>query len=373
MKKKIEKIVNKDIETLLYLGDLDFYPDGKGGQLGDRGYINGNKFKTIYNDKIYLALNKTSQFHEGQEVEIEVDYDWEKEISVQHSAQHILSAAIFDELSGNTVGFQMGDDYSTIDIDIPSISKEMIELISNKTNRVIESNLPVNINEINIEDIDKYHLRKPVNKKVLENNEDIRIVSIGDYDHSACGGYHVGNTGEIGVLSIIKTEKVKGNLTRIYFLAGKRAIDFYMKLTNITNDLKKLLTCDEANLLKRVESLIEDNKIQRNKYKKILNEKIYKEVNALEDEIIFVEDDEEYIKAFNSAITSEKYLFIGKNDDTFYLSSRGYNCKKIVDLLRKEYDIKGGAGPFKGQVKSSVLDIDTFKKFINGNLEAISG
>ena len=90
MKKNIKEIVNKDIETLLYFEKIDFYPDGKGGQLGDRGYIEDESFKTVKKEKIYLSIKKTSKFHLNQEVEIKIDLNWKKDISIQHTSQHIL-------------------------------------------------------------------------------------------------------------------------------------------------------------------------------------------------------------------------------------------------------------------------------------------
>ena len=373
MKKNIKEIVNKDIETLLYFENIDLYPDGKGGQLGDRGYIEDEKFKTIKKEKIYLSIKNSSNFHLNQEVEIKIDLNWKKDISIQHTAQHILSAVIFDEFSGNTVGFQMGEKYSTIDIDIPSISEKMIDFMISKTNKVIRSNLYIKENYVEKNELEKYHLRKPVNQKVLNKDEKIRIISIGDFDHSACGGYHVKQTGDIGCLSIVKTEKVKGNLTRLFFLAGQRAVEYFSKINSLKKNLKKLLTCDENNIFDRVNSLLDENKLQRNKYKKILSEMIIKDLEGIKDEVIFIENENEYLNTFSSLIQRDKYLFIGKNNDTFYLSSKGYNCKKLVDLLKKEFDIKGGAGPIKGQVKSSNLDQESLKKFISYNLEEVSG
>jgi alanyl-tRNA synthetase len=137
----------------------------------------------------------------------------------QHTGQHVLSAAFVRLFNMPTVSFHMGDDYCSIDLDTPSISKEQVEQAERLANEIILENRPVDIRFVTRDDAAKLGLRKiPV-----ADRDELRIIDIHDWDLSPCGGTHVNQTGQIGCILLRKTEKVRQGW-RVEFIAGQRAV-----------------------------------------------------------------------------------------------------------------------------------------------------
>ena len=137
----------------------------------------------------------------------------------QHTGQHVLSAAFVRLFNMPTVSFHMGDDYCSIDLDTPTLTKEQIEQAERLANEIILENRPVEIRFVTRDEAGKLGLRKlPV-----ADRDELRIIDIRDFDLSACGGTHVNQTGQIGCILLRKTEKVRQGW-RVEFVAGQRAV-----------------------------------------------------------------------------------------------------------------------------------------------------
>jgi len=149
----------------------------------------------------------------------------------------------------------MGEEYSTIDLDIPYVEPEVIEETEDLTNRIVQSCTQVEEILTDVEGAKAFELRKPLSDKI---KGEVRLIKIANLDISACGGFHVDNTGEIGVVKIIDLEKVKGNLTRVYFVAGERAIRYFRKYNNVLKSLSRQLTSSIDELNQRVEKILDD-------------------------------------------------------------------------------------------------------------------
>jgi len=137
----------------------------------------------------------------------------------QHSGQHVLSAAFVRLFNMPTVSFHMADEYCSIDLDAPALTKEQIESAERFANEIILENRPVDIRFVTREEAGKLGLRKlpPVER------DQLRIIDIHDFDLTACGGTHVGQTGQIGCILLRKSEKVRQGY-RVEFVAGQRAV-----------------------------------------------------------------------------------------------------------------------------------------------------
>jgi alanyl-tRNA synthetase len=137
----------------------------------------------------------------------------------QHSGQHVLSAAFIRLYNLPTVSFHMADDYCSIDLDTPTLTKEQIESAERLANDIILENRAVDIRFVTREEAGKLGLRKlPPTER-----DELRIIDIRDWDVSACGGTHVAHTGQIAGILLRKTEKVRQGW-RIEFVAGQRAV-----------------------------------------------------------------------------------------------------------------------------------------------------
>jgi len=137
----------------------------------------------------------------------------------QHSGQHVLSAAFLRLDNMPTVSFHMADDYCSIDLDTPSLTKEQIESAERLANEIILENRGVDIRFVTREEAGNLGLRKlPPTER-----DELRLIDIRDFDLSACGGTHVAQTGQIASILLRKTEKVRQGW-RVEFVAGQRAV-----------------------------------------------------------------------------------------------------------------------------------------------------
>jgi alanyl-tRNA synthetase len=137
----------------------------------------------------------------------------------QHSGQHVLSAAFVRLHNLHTVSFHMADDYCSIDLDTPTLTKEQVESAERLANEIILENRPVEVRFVSRDEAAKLGLRKiPV-----ADRDELRIIDIHDFDLSACGGTHVNQTGQIGCILLRKTERVRQGW-RVEFVAGQRAV-----------------------------------------------------------------------------------------------------------------------------------------------------
>lgn len=371
MLEAIREIRFGDSTTLVGICYGNVYVDGEGGQLGDRGSVDGHKILSVKRDGELCSIEIEGfiQRKAGETVDIEIDLGRRRDISVQHTAQHLLSAVFERELGARTVGFQMGEEYSTIDLTISILTNEMQELVEKTSNSLIGENRSVRIEIMPGEIAGKLDLRKAISEKVVESGKDIRIVTIEGIDKSACGGFHVQSTGELRVLKIIKREKVKGDLTRIFFVAGQRALLDYYRKHDLIVRASSILSCGYLDLPDRVDSLVEEVKKAKATVRKLTErvaQNVARELSLTNGETLFIEDSEEIISLIPKYIEKEKYLFVGRFGDRVLLSSKGVDCGAIVTYLKNKLEVKGGAGKERGQfifsgenslLKESILEV----------------
>jgi alanyl-tRNA synthetase len=135
----------------------------------------------------------------------------------QHHGQHLLSAA-FEELFGlKTVSFHLGPESATIDLAGDPGEAELLAAES-RTNEVIWEDRPVDARFVTAEELARLPLRKP---PVVSGP--IRVVSVPDFDYSACGGTHPKSTGAVGILHVRRRER-RGQDTRVEFVCGSRVL-----------------------------------------------------------------------------------------------------------------------------------------------------
>jgi alanyl-tRNA synthetase len=208
-----------------------FYP-ASGGQIHDTGWIvspdldpDAAKLRvtevadTEDGQVIHYLEAPVKDFQPGARVRGKVDAAPRRDHMQQHSAQHVLSAAFLHLFNMPTVSFHMADDYCSIDLDTPALSKSQIESAERLANEIILENRPVEIQFVTRDEAEKLALRKlpPVER------EQLRLIDIHDFDLTACGGTHVSCTGQIGSISLRKSEKVRHGY-RVEFVAGQRAV-----------------------------------------------------------------------------------------------------------------------------------------------------
>lgn len=203
----------------IILDQTVFYATG-GGQPGDSGTLRSSDGKEIViATTIYDPEDKSRVLHvpaEGQALpsvgdEVELVLDWEKRLKRMriHTALHLLSVVLAYPVTGGSIG----DGEGRLDFDIPEGGLDKAE-INEKLNALIARHADVTERWITDEELDANPgLVKTMSVKPPRGSGRVRLVAIGDIDLQPCGGTHVRNTKEIGLVAVTDIEK-KGKQNR---------------------------------------------------------------------------------------------------------------------------------------------------------------
>ncbi|MFN6992181.1 MAG: alanyl-tRNA editing protein [Fervidobacterium sp.] len=353
----IEDVFTKDGKYFAYSIVSPFYPDWKGGQLGDRGYIGNVRVLSVTESNNGIIHEIEDAISPGIH-EVKIDEKRRREIAQQHTGQHILSAAFVKVAEIETVSFRMGEEYSTIDIDVPYVEQDVIRETEELANLIVQKNLEIEEIITSVEEANNYTLRKKLSEKIKEN---VRLIKISDFDISACGGFHTNYTGEVGLIKIIDIEKVKGNLTRIYAVSGMRALKYFQKYNNVLKELSKTLTSsiDEINL--RVSKLQEQARNQALTLSKISEE--YAKLLSTQlpnEELIYCEGYTEVGNFLWKVSDLSNSILIYYDNYKYIISSKKYNVKEFINKLIANYGGSGGGkeefGSYQNPKKLSLSD-----------------
>jgi alanyl-tRNA synthetase len=198
----------------VYLDRTAFYPTS-GGQPYDIGRLGGIEVIDVIDEGERVAHVLTSPLPEGP-VLGQIDWIRRFDHMQQHTGQHLLSAVLADLFGYQTAAVHFGRDSSTLDLETSTLSQNQVDRAEERANEILAENRAV---EVSFEDAEQAAgLRKASPRGGV-----LRIVSIQNLDRSACGGTHVRATGELGIISIRKVERIRQNM-RLEFLCGTRAV-----------------------------------------------------------------------------------------------------------------------------------------------------
>jgi alanyl-tRNA synthetase len=359
---EIINVIEKENKYHVELNETYFYPEG-GGQPCDTGFINGATVTYVYekDEKIYHVVEvKPLKIHR---VKCSIDFDMRFDYMQQHLGQHILSACIHDLFNANTIGFHLGANSTTIDID-KTISSNEINIAEKKANKIVLDN-------INIEVLypTSSELKKILTKKIpVKAGEKVRIVKIGDIDVNPCCGIHPSSTIEVQLIKVTKLDKYKTGL-RIEFMCGGRAVSDYALKHEAIEKMSKLLCCNNDTVLSEVERLSgELNKALTEK--RVLKAAVaeYEVQNMLETspkiedirvlKCIYDNVDLKYANMLATKLVSAAKVIVlfgvksGDKANLLFMCSRDLNIIKMDSLLKDAItliDGKGGGSAFSAQ------------------------
>jgi alanyl-tRNA synthetase len=247
-----------DNRIAVVLDQTCFYPTS-GGQPADDGYLNGTAvLDVLVREPDGAVVHIIDGEIWSNEVSGEVNWERRFDHMQQHTGQHILSQAFLQVADAETVGFHLGSESVTIDLPAPKLSGPQIEQAETLANQVVWQNRPVSATFATPEQVAAgLPLRKP---PAVEGT--IRLVAIDQFDLSACGGTHVSRTGEVGLIKIVKLDR-RGELVRVDFRCGQRALLDYRQKNSVTNRLAAQLTTGIRELEPSVSRLQEELKAAR--------------------------------------------------------------------------------------------------------------
>jgi alanyl-tRNA synthetase len=248
------------------LRETAFYPTS-GGQVHDTGWLalDGDERLRVTevadaeDGRIVHYLEAPAKLPlAGAAVHGSIDLERRRDHMQQHSGQHVLSAAFVELYQMSTVSFHMGEDYCSIDLATPSVSSRQIEGAEKRANQIIFENRPVRIRYVSRAEAEKLGLRKlpPAER------DELRLVEVADFDVSACGGTHVGASGQIGSIVLRKSERVRQG-TRVEFVCGERAVRMARRDYGALSDAAALFSAQLWDVPEQIRKSIEESKLLR--------------------------------------------------------------------------------------------------------------
>jgi alanyl-tRNA synthetase len=238
-----------------------------GGQKGDIGYILGDGFKFEVTDTVKLPGNRIG--HVGHVVngvvrkcvvEMRVDAENRKSTSRNHSATHLLQAALQEVLGAGVEQQGSYQDPLRTRFDFSygkAMTQEEIDTVERIVNEKISDNLSVITEEMSIEDAKASGAMALFGEKY---GETVRVVSMGTFSKELCGGTHVAHTGDILSFKILSESGVSAGVRRIEAITGLNVLSYYKEIENLLDTACKTVKTQQSNLVDRLEHLVSENK-----------------------------------------------------------------------------------------------------------------
>ncbi len=296
--------------TFVVLDKTPFYPQG-GGQPADTGLINNYPVYDVVeseNDIVHI-LPGDAQIVQGETVYCTVDAERRRDHTQQHSGQHLLSANFLRILGAPTRSFHLGEAYSTIDIDIPVLEKQDVFFVEKSVNTMIADNYKYKIFTCTYDEA----IKLPLRRNPPQGENEIRIIEIDGFDFTPCCGTHVSESREIQLVKIIKHEKYKG-MTRVYFVAGMRAIEWLSRMYEQAVFSSEALGCN-------IDSFGETVKVFKDKYDNQEKMLLYWKFKSAEQEAYKLAAAEKY--------NGKNYILTKVNEDFAYCTKLAKNLAEL--------------------------------------------
>ncbi len=261
-KRSIEEL-SIDEEGFVILAKTPFYAEG-GGQIGDTGYLVNatSRFlvtETFKKGALILHKGKLIKGHlkKGDKLKAEVDTEKRRSVTLNHSATHLLHAALREVLGEHVMqkGSLVEPDRLRFDFSHTSpLNVEQLKLIEDRVNQQIRANLTVVTELMSIEDAKDAGALAMFGEKY---GDKVRVLTMGSFSKELCGGTHVSRTGDIGVFKITAEIGISAGIRRIQAVTGQYALDWITVLEDKINQLAKLFKSSKDNLLEKAHMDIE--------------------------------------------------------------------------------------------------------------------
>jgi alanyl-tRNA synthetase len=349
-----------------------FYPES-GGQLCDVGTIGNAEVVSVREDDGGNVIHVVTQPVTG-EVSCEIDWDRRFDHMQQHTGQHVLTRAFIEIAGMPTVSFHMGDDACTIDVDGEEVDEDVLNAVENLSNAIVWEDRTIHVRTVPVSELQQGAVRRSLPDGLSE----ARIVEVEDFDAVACCGTHVGRTGELGVIKILKLEKIKNNM-RVYYKAGRRAFWDYQDRHDVTKTLANRFTTSLDGILEKTEKLAGDAQQIRREYQKIKKKlaEVDKErvlaAGQMHNGLRFAIDlneggDDEYLNLLANTCRSEQdtIVFIGsRNGRIICAAAQNLEIDLAALVIEKAGEVGGKGGGKGGFVRVSIPQSEDVENFLH--------
>lgn len=357
--------VNNGFEAVL--DKTAFYPEG-GGQPCDLGVINDNiNVLDVRESGEDIIHTVDKPLNVGDTVRGEINWERRFDLMQQHSGEHIVSGFIHAKYGYNNVGFHMGAEMITIDLD-GEIDAEGLAEIENKANAYIWTDAETVISYPTAEELKTIPYRS---KKELSGQ--VRLVAYPNADICACCGTHVKRTGEIGLVKLVSCQKFHSGV-RIEMLCGKRAVAYLNEVNAQNYKVSTLLSAKVRETAPAVERLLESEQE--------LKIKISEQERSILNEIAKDYIDRDFVLIIRDGLTPDSVrkltaqlieknkcicaVFSGNDEDSYKyaIGQKNGDIKVLIKDMNTALNGRGGGKPFFAQGSVSCKR-EEIKKFFS--------
>ncbi|EFM2061146.1 alanine--tRNA ligase [Escherichia coli] len=255
--------INAGQEAVVVLDQTPFYAES-GGQVGDKGELKGASFSFAVEDTQkygqaigHIGKLAAGSLKVGDAVQADVDEARRARIRLNHSATHLMHAALRQVLGTHVSqkGSLVNDKVLRFDFSHNEAMKpEEIRAVEDLVNAQIRRNLPI---ETNIMDLEAAKAKGAMALFGEKYDERVRVLSMGDFSTELCGGTHASRTGDIGLFRIISESGTAAGVRRIEAVTGEGAIATVHADSDRLSEVAHLLKGDSNNLADKVRSVLE--------------------------------------------------------------------------------------------------------------------
>ncbi|HAW5717857.1 TPA: alanine--tRNA ligase [Escherichia coli] len=255
--------INAGQEAVVVLDQTPFYAES-GGQVGDKGELKGANFSFAVEDTQkygqaigHIGKLAAGSLKVGDAVQADVDEARRARIRLNHSATHLMHAALRQVLGTHVSqkGSLVNDKVLRFDFSHNEAMKpEEIRAVEDLVNAQIRRNLPI---ETNIMDLEAAKAKGAMALFGEKYDERVRVLSMSDFSTELCGGTHASRTGDIGLFRIISESGTAAGVRRIEAVTGEGAITTVHADSDRLSEVAHLLKGDSNNLADKVRSVLE--------------------------------------------------------------------------------------------------------------------
>ncbi|MFT7223807.1 MAG: alanyl-tRNA synthetase [Cellvibrionaceae bacterium] len=256
-------------DGIVVLSQTPFYAES-GGQVGDGGYlqIGDKRFEVRDCQKnlghhLHVGRVLSGLIRIGDELTANVDNQLRQAIALNHSATHLLHAALRRILGEHVTQKGSLVDSEKLRFDFShseAVTPQQLRAIEQRVNREIRRNTPVTIQICSIDVAEEKGAMMLFGEKY---GDEVRLLSMGDdFSVELCGGTHVERTGDIGLFHIASESGISAGIRRVEAVTGESAISVFNQLQSTLNEATAIIKANSNNFLDKLRQSIQQIKLQ---------------------------------------------------------------------------------------------------------------
>ncbi|MBT4492734.1 MAG: alanine--tRNA ligase [Gammaproteobacteria bacterium] len=263
---QVDKVAVGD-DVLIVLDRTPFYAES-GGQVGDKGVVTAEDAEisiggTIKSDAAWLHRGRVTkgEFTVGREVKATVSRSSRDAIRLNHSATHLLHAALRQVLGEhvNQRGSQVDAERLRFDFShFEAVTKSQLRKIERLVNDEVRRNTVIQTEVMGIEAAREKGAMALFGEKY---SEQVRVLTMGEgFSIELCGGTHASRTGDIGLFRVASEQGIASGVRRIEAYTGNKALAEVETVEDVLADTAILVKADRNNLAEKIQALVDQNK-----------------------------------------------------------------------------------------------------------------